>query len=129
MRRHMLPFVEPLLAGLADHTLAMAIDGSAVGRHCLALMVSLIYHKHAIHLLWVVVQGRRRRFPDPNVCGPANPTPGTCCRPDASLVLLGDGEFDSVELQTFLAQAHWDYVCRPPRAARVYQEGAWQALG
>ena len=40
---HMLPFVKPLLAGLAAHTLVLAIDGSEVGRNCVALIVSLIY--------------------------------------------------------------------------------------
>ena len=43
------------------------------------------------------------------------------------MVLLGDGEFDSVELQTFLAQAHWDYVCRTAKNTQVYLDGAWQA--
>jgi hypothetical protein len=124
---HMLPFVEQLLAGLVDRTLAIAIDGSEVGRNCLALMVSLIYHKRAIPLLWVVVQGRKGHFPAQTHVDLLSQLQDLL-PPDVSLVLLGDGEFDSVELQTFLAQAHWDYVCRTAKSTQVYQEGAWQAL-
>ena len=124
---YMLPFVETLLAGLADRTLAIAIDGSEVGRNCLALMVSLIYQKRAIPLVWVVVQGRKGHFPAQTHVDLLTqlqellPT-------DASVIVLGDGEFDSVDLQIFLTQAHWDYVCRTAKSTQVYQDGVWQGL-
>jgi hypothetical protein len=124
---HMLPFVETLLTGLADRTLAIAIDGSEVGRNCLALMVSLIYHKRAIPLFWVVVQGRKGHFPAQMHVDLLTQLQNLLPT-DASVVLLGDGEFDSVELQTFLAQAHWDYVCRTAKSTQVYQDGVWQGL-
>jgi hypothetical protein len=124
---HMLPFVERLLTGLADRTLAIAIDGSKVGRNCLALMVSLIYHKRAIPLAWVVVQGRKGHFPAQMPVDLLSQLQNLLPT-DASVVLLGDGEFDSVELQTFLAQAHWDYVCRTAKSTQVYQDGVWQGL-
>lgn len=60
---YMLPFVQQLLAGLATQTLVLAIDGSEVGRNCIALMVSLIYQQRAIPLLWLVKQGQKGRFP------------------------------------------------------------------
>src|SRR5215204_5396974 len=60
---HMLPFVQQLLAGLAAQTLVLAIDGSEVGRNCVALMVSLIYQQRAIPLLWLVKQGKKGHFP------------------------------------------------------------------
>ena len=47
---------------------------------------------------------------------------------DASLVLLGDGEFDSIELQTFVADAGWEYVCRTAKNTQVCQEGVWTSL-
>ena len=124
---YMLPFVETLLAGLADRTLAIAIDGSEVGRNCLALMVSLIYQHRAIPLVWVVVQGRKGHFPAQTHVDLLTqlqellPT-------DASVVVLGDGEFDSVDLQTFLTQVGWDYVCRTAKSTQVYQDGIWQSL-
>ncbi len=36
---------------LSDRTLLLVMDGSEVGRKCLALMVSVIYQKRAIPLL------------------------------------------------------------------------------
>ncbi|MCB9104281.1 MAG: hypothetical protein H6633_08550 [Anaerolineales bacterium] len=41
---YFLPFAEMLLASLGSTgPLVLAMDGSEVGRHCLALMVSVIY--------------------------------------------------------------------------------------
>lgn len=124
---HMLPFVKTLLAGLAEQTLTVVLDGSEVGRHCLCLMVSVIYQKRAIPLLWVVVSGCKGHFPAATHVEvllrlrqwrPAS----------ASVVVLGDGEFDSVELQTFFADMGWDYVCRTARNTQVCLEGAWLSL-
>lgn len=124
---HMLPFVQDLLAHLAAQTLVIAIDGSEVGRNCVTLMVSLIYQKRAIPLLWVVRTGSKGHFPAElqielltqlKALLPAN----------ASVVLLGDGEFDSVELQTFLEKAGWDYVCRTAKNTQVCLEGVWMSL-
>ncbi len=125
--RHMLPFVETLLAGLADRTLAIAIDGSEAGRHCLALMVSLIYQHRAIPLLWVVIEGCKGQFPSQthvDLLGQLQ----ELLPADALVVVLGDGEFDGVALQTFVTQAGWDYVCRTAKSTQVYLEGTWQAL-
>ncbi len=47
---------------------------------------------------------------------------------DASVVLLGDGEFDSIELQTFVATVGWEYVCRTAKNTQVYHDGAWMSL-
>jgi hypothetical protein len=59
---HMLPFVKPLLAVLAEQTLPVVLDGSEVGRQCVCLMVSVIYQKRALPLLWVVVSGVKGTF-------------------------------------------------------------------
>lgn len=42
---YFLPYAEFLLAGLGLETLVLAIDGSTVGRECMALMVSVIYER------------------------------------------------------------------------------------
>lgn len=124
---HMLPFVEDLLAHLSSQTLVIAIDGSEVGRHCVTLMISLIYQRRAIPLLWLVRTGSKGHFPaelhielltELKALLPAS----------ASVVLLGDGEFDSVELQTFLADAGWDYVCRTAKNTQVCLDGVWTNL-
>ena len=45
------PIHRGLLAHLSSQTLH-PIDGSEVGRNCVTLMVSLIYQRRAIPLLW-----------------------------------------------------------------------------
>jgi len=124
---YMLPFVQELLAGFHCQTLVLAIDGSEVGRNCVTLMVSLIYQKRAIPLLWVVRTGSKGHFPaDIHIellteLQKLLPAGG-------SVVLLGDGEFDSIELQTFLQDAGWDYVCRTAKNTQVCLDGEWQSL-
>ena len=124
---HMLPFVRQLLAGLASQTLVLAIDGSEVGRGCVALMVSLIYQQRAIPLVWLVKQGKKGHFPAAmhiELLGelqsllPAN----------ASVVVLGDGEFDSVELQGYVNDLGWGYVCRTAKNTQVCLDGEWLSL-
>jgi hypothetical protein len=127
--RYMLPVLEPLLTGLADQTFTIVLDGSAMGRHCVTLMVSLVYQKRAIPLLWCVIEGNKGHFPAETHVALLQELQ-TLLPAGASVVVLGDGEFDSVALQTFLSQdAHWDYVCRTAKSTQVCVDGAWQRLG
>jgi len=48
------PVAKALLATLAQQPLQLVMDGSVVGRGCLALMVSVVYHGRALPLAWVV---------------------------------------------------------------------------
>lgn len=106
-----LPVAQALLATLADQPLVLVIDGSVVGRGCLALMLSVVYHGRALPLAWIVVQGQKGHFPQATHCAliaqiqPLLP-------PTAAVTVLGDGEFDGTELQALLRQFHWHYVCR-----------------
>jgi len=106
-----LPVAKALLETLAHQPLLLAIDGSVVGRGCIALMVSVVYHGRALPLTWLVVKGKKGHFPQEMHCAllthlqPLIP-------PTAEVILLGDGEFDGTELQALLRQFHWQYVCR-----------------
>jgi hypothetical protein len=124
---HMLPFVQELLAHLSAHTLVLAIDGSDVGRHCVTLLVSLIYQKRAIPLLWLVRTGSKGHFPAEMHIDLLNELQALL-PDDAAVILLGDGEFDSVELQTFLNDAGWGYVCRTAKNTLVQLDGEWMHL-
>jgi hypothetical protein len=124
---HMLPFVEQLLAGLATQTLVLAIDGSEAGRNCVALMVSLIYQQRAIPLLWLVKQGKKGHFPAAMHIELLSRLQSLL--PEAtSVILLGDGEFDSVELQSYANNLGWGYVCRTAKNTRVCLDGEWLSL-
>ena len=63
-----LPVAKALLENLAHQLLLLAIDGSVVGRGCIALMVSVIYQGRALPLCWVVVKGKKGHFPQAMHC-------------------------------------------------------------
>jgi hypothetical protein len=124
---HMLPFVRQLLAGLAPNSLLLVIDGSEIGRQCLVLMVSVVYQRRTLPLMWHVVQGSKGHFPA-EVHVQLLRDVQALVPPGVRVVLLGDGEFDTVELQGFLRQSGWDYVCRTAKSTCVCQHGEWLKL-
>lgn len=124
---YFLPFIESLLAGLSERTYVIAIDGSEIGRGCLCLMATLIYQKRAIPLAWVVVKGSKGHFPATTHCELLEQVQARLPA-DASVVVVGDGEFDSVALQKSLQTMQWEYVCRTASSSQIFYEGAWLAL-
>lgn len=122
-----LPFIETLLSHLAHLPLVISIDGSEVGRGCMAMMVSLIYQKRAIPLIWTVLDRPKGHLSAQEHIAlleqfrallPAN----------AQVILLGDGEFDSVELQSYLTGQQWHYVCRTAKDTWVCHQDEWLQL-
>lgn len=106
-----LPVAQGLLKTLATQPLHLVMDGSVVGRGCLALMVSVVYHGRALPLAWIVVRGKKGHFPQDVHCALLS-TVHALLPPDATVTFLGDGEFDGVELQRAVQQYAWQYVCR-----------------
>ncbi|MFZ5517089.1 MAG: hypothetical protein ACOY90_10655 [Candidatus Zhuqueibacterota bacterium] len=47
---YFLPFVQALLSLLCTNAIAIAIDGSVVGRNCITLMASVVYKNRALPL-------------------------------------------------------------------------------
>ena len=116
-----LPVAEALLANLAQQPLRLVMDGSVVGRGCIALMLSVVYHGRALPLVWIVVKGKKGHFPQQTHCEllvllqdllPAG----------ADVTVLGDGEFDGTAFQAALRTLKWQYVCRtaPNLLMRIY---------
>jgi len=64
MEVYFLPYADALLSSLAPRTLVVAVDGSAVGRNCVALMASVIYQKRALPIAWLVVPGKKGHLPE-----------------------------------------------------------------
>jgi hypothetical protein len=125
------PFAVELLLSLANGPLVLAIDGSEVGRGCLALMVSVVYKGRALPLGWVVVKGSKGHFPEEThvalVEQVAELTPE-----GADVIFLGDGEFDGTILQETVDSYGWHYVCRTAKDIVLTDEGdefAGQELG
>jgi hypothetical protein len=114
-----LPFARAVVAGLAHTPLTIVLDGTVAGRGCVVLMASVLYQGRAIPLLWTVVKGKKGHLPQDLHCRLIERLqeliPST-----ATVVVLGDGEFDGVELQATIRAAGWDYVCRTATNITIY---------
>jgi len=119
---YFLPYAALLLTHLACERLVVVMDGSVVGRGCLALMIHVVYKGRALPLAWRVRQGPKGHCPEDLhialvqlIC--ALIPPGT------QVVFLGDGEFDGTALQKTLTDAGWSYVCRTAVSTVATWEG------
>jgi hypothetical protein len=121
---YFMPFAEALIAGLAHQALVLVIDGSDVGRGCITLMVSVLYKKRALPLAWLVIEGSKGHFPETAHITLLEQV-RTLIPPEASVIFLGDGEFDGIELQATLATYGWLYVCRTAKNIQLCEEGEW----
>lgn len=106
-----LPVAEAVLMTLAHQPILVVMDGSVVGRGCIALMLSVVYHGRALPLCWVVVRGANGHFPEET--HRALLAQLQAIMPlGATVTFLGDGEFDGTALQADLRRNTWHYVCR-----------------
>lgn len=125
---YFLPLVQTVLLGLAQlRPLTCVMDGSDVAQDCLALVVSVLSGGRALPIAWVVVKGQKGHFPAETHVRLLRPVtdllPG-----ETRATCLGDGEFDSVDLQQALAARGWTYVCRTAKNSQGQVEGTWCAL-
>jgi hypothetical protein len=127
--RYFLPFLERLLVRLAAiRPLVLVMDGSVVARGCVMLMVSVLYGGRALPLAWLVIEGAKGHFPaETHVTLLREVKPYLPL--GATVILLGDGEFDSPELQAEAAGYGWDYVCRTAKNILISADGeTWSSL-
>jgi hypothetical protein len=108
---YFLPYAALLLAHLALQRLVLVIDGSVVGRGCVALMLHVVYKGRALPLAWLVRHGKKGHFSEDLHIALVGQVQELIPL-GASVVLLGDGEFDGTDLQHTLEEAGWSYVCR-----------------
>jgi hypothetical protein len=106
-----LPVARQLLSALAHTPIHLVMDGSVAGRGCLALMVSVVYHGRALPLCWVVVSAPKGHFPEETHRALLAHVQQIMPK-GASVIFLGDGEFDGTKLQADLRRTDWQYVCR-----------------
>ena len=82
------------------------MDGSGVGRGCVALMIHVLYKGRALPLAWRVRQGPKGHCPeDLHIALVA--LMRACLPEGTQVVLLGDGEFDGTTRQETLNEAGW----------------------
>jgi hypothetical protein len=106
-----LPVAHQLLIRLACQPIQVVMDGSVVGRGCIALMLSVVYHGRALPLCWLVVRGAKGHFPEATHQELRSQVQALM-PPGATVTFLGDGEFDGTSLQADLRRSTWLYVCR-----------------
>jgi Transposase DDE domain len=123
-----LPVAQALLQALARQPIRLVMDGSAVGRGCLALLVSVVYHGRALPLCWVVVAAPKGHFPE-DTHRVLLAQVQQLMPPDATVIFLGDGEFDGVGLQADLRRYGWGYVCRTAASILITAEGVEFPVG
>lgn len=119
---YFVPYAKILLAHLALPTLVLVVDGSVVGRGCVALMLHVVYKGRALPVAWLVRSGKKGHFPEAlhvALLEQARPL----IPPGARVVVLGDGEFDGTTLQATLHAYGWSYVVRTGSHILVLWDG------
>jgi hypothetical protein len=125
---YFLPFVQPLLERLAAvRPLVLIMDGSAVARGCVTLMVSVVYAHRAIPIGWLVLEGAKGHFPTDRHLALLREVKARV-PPTATVIFLGDGEFDSPDLQAEVAGYGWAYVCRTAKNIQFRLADQWSSL-
>lgn len=130
-RLHYLPYFKQILATRAllcdDKGLTFVIDGSQMGTSHVALMVSLVHKKRAIPIFWLIKKGKKGHFPTDmhlEVIRKVAHIVSPIVKRDIPITLLGDGEFDSVELQKLCREElKWHYVFRTACNSKIYENG------
>lgn len=136
MELYFLPFAEALVHSLAERTLLFVVDGSEVGRGCLTLMASVVYHKRALPVAWIVVTGSKGHFSD-EVHVRLLAEVQALVPEGSDVIVAGDGEFDGLVLQAAVAGYGWhyplptveDFVCRTAMNTQVCSDGEWLGGG
>jgi hypothetical protein len=116
---HLMPFGAQLLSNLGDHTLVFVMDGSDVGRNCVALTISVQYRGRALPLGWLVISGKKGHFSQDRHIQLVEAVKELVPE-GADVVFLGDGEFDGTELQQKLDGYGWKYACRTASNTILY---------
>jgi len=117
-----LPFARDLLLSLCHAPLVLVIDGSIMGRGCMTLMISVVYKQRALPVVWTVAKRKKGHFPESVHINLMREVQRLV--PDgAKVVLLGDGEFDGVDLQALVNKCEWQYVLRTSKTTRLSWDG------
>lgn len=129
---HYLPFLTTFLCACILHGenlkgLYLVIDGSQIGKHNATLMVSIVWKKRGIPICWLVKSGSKGHFKEKDhvailkiAADILKPLLGDKSLP---IMLLGDGEFDGIEVQKFCEKAGWTYALRTANSTILYENG------
>jgi hypothetical protein len=74
-------------------------------------MLSVIYKKRALPLVWLVAKGNKGCFSEEDHINLVQQAKEIIPE-HAHILFLGDGEFDGINLQAKMDSYNWEYVCR-----------------
>jgi hypothetical protein len=105
--------------------LIFVMDGSQIGNHTV-LMVSVIWKKFALPIVWTLRKGEKGHFPEEMHVDVLNQL-ATLAPKDCRSVLLGDGEFDGFDLREVCLKNKWEFVLRTikNRKIKLGDETGW----
>lgn len=128
---HFLPFLKAFLGGILILTnlnrgIVLVIDGSQTGKNNATLMVSLVWRNRAIPICWFVKQGGKGHFKTADhlrVLEQATGILKDIIPMNIPVTILGDGEFDSTDIQKLCLDNSWNYVLRTACNTVFYEDG------
>lgn len=123
VEQYYLPFLKGLRLSLPPGPVVLVMDGSQVGRGCMALVVSVLHQGRALPLAWLVVKGKKGHLSQAlhvQLLEQVNRQIGF----QHEVIFLGDGEFDGIGLLCALEQVGWQYVCRTAKNTRLQERGS-----
>lgn len=119
-------FLKEFLSIVEPKRLIFIIDGSQMGKNHACLMISLAFGKRSIPLRWIIKEGGKGHF---STADHVELTKALAEQFEEILAdyehitLLGDGEFDSIQLQDFCRQKNWNYIFRTACDTVMYENG------
>ena len=120
---HFVPYIVPILRSVSrSGQVRLAIDGSDIGKGCSALMISLIWRNRAIPLVWITRDAPKGHFSTEAHLGVVEQLVmllDSILEQDCELILLGDGEFDSDQLQDKCKSNGWKYVLKTAKNIHI----------
>ena len=123
-----LPFAQQILKALSKTELVLVMDGSQVGRGCMVLMVGVLYKKRALPIGWLVYQGKKGHTTAKRHIEVLEKVQ-TLIPEGAKVILLGDAEYDTTEMQVWLVEnTTWDYVLRTSPQIHITTEQGEHAI-
>ncbi|MDZ7935222.1 MAG: transposase [Emticicia sp.] len=113
------PFISPIVSQLAlKGELNLIIDGTQTAGNCNTLMLSVIWRKYAIPLVWLTKVGEKGHFLE-NIHIDLLDLASNIIPKNCRVVILGDGEFDGKLLRQRIQDLKWEYVLRTSKDRKI----------
>jgi hypothetical protein len=122
VRSYFLPFAQQIIQNLGNRRLTIAMDGSTIGRGCMTLMVGVVYRRRVLPLTWLLYEGKKGHASASKHIEALKELQAILC-PESDVLLVGDGEYNSVDLLTWIeTNTFWNYVLRASKSSLI-QDG------